>query len=362
MGQEIWYRGEAVGVAQTPGRTNPHDFVDGLYLTDRPTVAVKYAELRTTDPSARRVWSVPIDTGTLRVLDLTTDPRWKKFMGPVAPQLPSNEELIKRVNENYGRLFKQFVQQEKIDLNKYDAIVGHEYVRGGRQICILNKNGKPSPLQGTLRSQFRTYSPLRGAVPSNTPRGGITGGRIGPGLKVAGGMAAMLALQFLVQFIWAKLLGKMLDDEMKKLEPEIRAALGGNIQEVAERLSNGSQAYAVVTVIITEGTMGLPEGGSAPLPPKAKLDSLRISDHEEKGEGPTTTERSFRVEITHHAVTYSFEVSLLPEEVSLYRAYRLEMQWYDQQIQNPNLARQDLARLVEDREKLVAQFRQAIAP
>ena len=40
MGEETWFRGEAVGVTQTPGKTNPHDFVDGMYLSDRADVAV----------------------------------------------------------------------------------------------------------------------------------------------------------------------------------------------------------------------------------------------------------------------------------------------------------------------------------
>jgi hypothetical protein len=362
MGQEIWYRGEAVGVAQAPGKTNPHDFVDGMYLTDSPTVAARYAETRTTDPNARRVWSVPIQRDSMRVLDLTTDPRWQKFMQPIDPRLPSNEQLIKQANENYGRLFKQFAAKENIDLNQYDAIVGPEYVRGGQQMCIVNKGGKPSPLQGQLRGLFRPVPAQSGALPSTVPRGKITDGRIGMGLKAAGGIMAMLALQFLVEFIWAKVLGKMLDDEMKKLEPTIQAGLKSRIRDVAELLSQGKKAFAVVTVTITDGSFGLPEGGSAPLPPKAEFNEMRISDHEEKGEGQVQTERSYRVEVNHHPVTYSFEVNMLPEEVELYRAYKLELQWYDAQVQDPHLVEQDLVRLTRDREALMTRLNRAINP
>jgi hypothetical protein len=362
MGEETWFRGEAVGVAQMPGKTNPHDFVDGMYLTDRVDVAVKYSEVRTTDPNARRVWSVAVDPGSLKILDLTKDPRWQKYMQPVAPGLPSNETLIKQANENYGRLFKSFVAKEKINLEQYDAIIGLEYVRGGRQMCILNKSGRPTPLQAKLRSQFRPQFTRSGTLPSSAARPGVMGGKIGPGLKVAGGMVAMLALQFLVEFIWAKILGKMLEDEMRKLEPTISAEVSSHIQEIAELLSNGKRAFAIVTVTITEGSFGLPEGGSAPLPPKAEFVRLLIGDHEEKGEGPERVERAFRAQVTHHDVTYSFEVTLPPAEVDLYRAYKLEMQWYDEQVRDRNPAKQDFDRLVADRANLAAKFNRALTP
>src|SRR5262249_12190647 len=154
---------------------------------------------------------------------LTKDARWQKFMQPAAPGLPSNEALIKQANENYGRLFKTFIAKEKINLEEYDAIIGLEYVRGGKQLCILNKGGQPSLLQARLRSQFRPQASASSVLPSSAARPGIRGGKIGTGLKVAGGIVAMVGLQFLVEFIWAKLLGKMLEDEMKKLEPTISA-------------------------------------------------------------------------------------------------------------------------------------------
>jgi hypothetical protein len=321
MGDETWFRGEAVGVTQTPGKTNPHDFVDGMYLTDRADVAVRYAQDRSTDPNAQRVWSVGVNTSSLKILDLTTDPRWQQYLQP-DPRLPSVEITFKQANENYGRVFKQFVEKENIDLQQYDAIIGLEYVRGGRQLCILNKNGRPSLLQAKLRSQFR---PLfgRGALPSSAARPGIIGGKIGPGLKIVGGTIAVLALGFLVDLIWAKLLAKMLDDEMKKLEPTISKEVSNHIAEIAELLSNNQHAFAVVTMTIAEGSFGLPEGGSAPLPPKAELVRFRIDDHEVKGEGPDTVETAFRTTITHHEVTYSFEVTLPEAEVGLYLAYKL---------------------------------------
>jgi hypothetical protein len=129
VGQEIWYRGEAVGVVQEAGKTNPHDFADGMYLADTVEVATQYAEARSNDRDARRVWSVPIDTQGMKVLDLTADPRWQKFLRP-DPRLPDGEVLIKQANENYGRMFQNFVKKESIDLSQYDIVIGKEYVRG----------------------------------------------------------------------------------------------------------------------------------------------------------------------------------------------------------------------------------------
>lgn len=73
-----------------------------MYLSDRKSVAESYASERAPTPNARRVYAVDIETGNLRVLDLTKDPRWQKAMQPLAPGLPSNETLIKQANENYS--------------------------------------------------------------------------------------------------------------------------------------------------------------------------------------------------------------------------------------------------------------------
>lgn len=357
MGQEIWYRGEAVGVSQEAGKTNPHDFVDGMYLSDRVDVAAKYAELRTADPNARRVWSAPIDLTGLKVLDLTTDKRWEKFLAPADPRLPHGETLIKQANENYGRLFKQFVAKEKIDLNQYDVVIGKEYVRGGRQLCVLHKQGVLSPLATRFRAKFRAVASKPSSLPSLVPRGN---GRIGPGLKAIGGTAAMIGLSILIDYIWGKILGKILEEEMRKLEPTVRRELSARTSEIAQLLADGQTAFAIVHIVIAEGSMRSMEGNSFPLPPKVEFIDLRIGTSAVNSEGPPVTERSFRVEIAKHDVTYSFAAELPQDEVDLYRAYRLEMQWYDEQLSNPSLADQDLTRLVEDRRRLADRFAEAM--
>lgn len=356
MGQEIWYRGEAVGVAQGVGKTNPHDFVDGMYLTDQVEVATQYAELRSNDINARRVWSVPIDTQGMKVLDLTTDPRWQKFLRP-DPSLPDGEMLIKQTNENYGRFFKSFVEKERIDLSKYDIVIGKEYVRGGRQLCILQKNNKMSPLAEQIRRAFRPVVTRSSTQPTKirTRTGGI-----GAGLKVIGGAALMIGAQILVDYIWAKLLGKMLEDEMKKLEPVIDNSLKQSTADIAELLANGKNAFAIVSVTITEGGMRTMEGGGFPLPPKVAFIGLTTGDTAVNKEGPTTNEYFFGGNLTKHEVTYSFPVGLPPDAVSLYKAYRAEMQWYDAQLAFPNLSDQDVTRLQIDRDLLANRFADAL--
>jgi hypothetical protein len=164
---EIWYRGEAIGdVPASPGSTAPHDLGDGMYLTDSQRLAKAYAELRTTDPTKQRVYSVSIDRSSLRVLDLTKDLRWQQHVKPVEPILKTGN-----ANEMYGRTFENFVRNPayKIDLNNYNAVIGHDYVRGGKQICILYKNGKPTRLHVSVRRTFQPLTPSTTRVRSWAP-------------------------------------------------------------------------------------------------------------------------------------------------------------------------------------------------
>jgi len=64
--------------------------------------------------------------------------------------------------------------------------------------------------------------------------------------------------------------------------------------------------------------------------------------------------------MTKHDVSYSFPVGLPSNAISLYKAYRAEMQWYDSQLDNPSLADQDFARLQHDRDRLLEQFTDAL--
>lgn len=156
MGEQTWYRGEAAGgPASKPGGGSIHDLGEGVYYTDDPNVAKRYADTRAGKlgkPETASAYSVAIDMSSMRVLDLTRDPRWSSFLRtPIGSQTP--EQLIRMANENYGRFFEVFLLQNKINLANYDAVIAQEFVRSGNQLCILLKNGRQTDLHNAIRSK-----------------------------------------------------------------------------------------------------------------------------------------------------------------------------------------------------------------
>jgi hypothetical protein len=162
---EIWYRGQSTTVAPSKPGGAIHDFGDGMYLTDSREVAEMYARTRVAEGGGQaEVLTINIERSELgRVLDLNNDPRWQQFLRH--PQVPGRpdltpENLIKMANENYGRFFEQFVRENKIRINEYDAVIGAEFVRGGSQLAILHKDGLPSPLAIKIRGRLRPVDRL----------------------------------------------------------------------------------------------------------------------------------------------------------------------------------------------------------
>ena len=179
MGEETWYRGEGIGVTPSGPGKNLHDLGDGLYLIDKEEVALQYAKTRAPGDQSWQVLEVTVERQSLgNVLDLTMDPRWQKFM--TEPMFPgtNNPHLNKsrldhlRIKyELYGQFFDEFKLANKIDIKTYDAVVGPEYVRGGKQLCILHKNGLPGRLSIRIRSLFRPrMANFTVKPPSNWPR------------------------------------------------------------------------------------------------------------------------------------------------------------------------------------------------
>lgn len=156
---ETWFRGEASGLGPARPGGAPHDLGDGLYLTDRSDVAQLYAETRAAGrATAGRVMSATFERRILgRVLDLTQDVRWQRFLQTRTPSGQTFAQLIRAANENYGRLFDNFVQANNINLAEYDAILGPEFVRGGTQLCI-----RTPAIADRVRAVLRQ-------VPSNAP-------------------------------------------------------------------------------------------------------------------------------------------------------------------------------------------------
>lgn len=182
LAPETWYRGEVAGVAPitSAGVEGGHDLGDGLYLTDRESVAGEYADTRLDEhnrlkknklpASARRVLSTEIDPQKMgRVLDLTKDERWAKFLKEpglegMGPDYPTKGDLIK-TPRNYNSFFKEYCQRYQIDVEKYDVIIGPETLRTGKQMCIRNP---------ALREQVRkSFVPVK---PGGGGRGPGSGG------------------------------------------------------------------------------------------------------------------------------------------------------------------------------------------
>ncbi|HEY2015838.1 MAG TPA: hypothetical protein VGH38_20185 [Bryobacteraceae bacterium] len=289
---ETWYRGEAVDdTPATPGSTAAHDLGDGMYLTDTQTSARAYAQLRSTDPDAQRVYAVSVDRSSLRVLDLTTDARWRQHVKPV-------EGLIKQANENYGRTFESFVKAYKIDLAQYDAVIGMDYVRGGKQMCLLYKGGKPTQLHVRIRQTFRPMTTVTEEVRIPLPEidFDVRPVRVRPsgGLAEGAGTLVEFAIPLLLMLleIWMtrSMMKRKIKEGVEKLEPQIQSRLDKlkpNIARMQLRLDEGEKAYAVVTVEVAYWKMSLGPGRASYVEPEVRLADIEITSK------PVTSERSF---------------------------------------------------------------------
>lgn len=362
---DVWFRGEGVGVAPaSPGSTPAHDLGDGMYLTDRQDVAKRYAEMRSPEPAGQRVYSVTVNTGSLKVLDLTRDERWKQYMQPLKPGMPSNETFIKQANENYGKFFQSFCKQHKINLNDYDAVIGPEYVRGGKQMVILSKGGKPAPLQATVRGNFRVVM-QPGATPTRMPTGALTfKGKIGAGLKTAGGAVATVAISALIGYLEGKLRERFAREEFKKLEPKIGKEIAARIREVAQILMDGGKPYANITITVTTVTNNLgyftPAGEPGVSYPIIELADVAVSTRNLSSD---TEKHTFGIisPMDTETIVYSVPLELSKEEVDLYRAFVLELRWYEDQLRGP-IAPDYVLQLSRERNELAERFNQAFAP
>ncbi len=171
---ETWYRGQSTTVEPSSPGGSIHDFGDGVYLTNSKAVAELYAQTRVAHGGGQpEVLTITLGRNELgRVLDLNVDPRWQQFLR--TPQIPNKpdtapENLIRMANENYGRFFEQFTRQNNIRLQNYEAVIGPEFVRGGTQLCILNRNGQVSPLGLQIRARLQPVQSSPGPQDQSIP-------------------------------------------------------------------------------------------------------------------------------------------------------------------------------------------------
>ena len=338
---ETWYRGEGVGVARTtPGSTAPHDIGDGYYLADSVEAAKAYAMLRAPNHADQRVFSVKINRSSLRILDLTKDPAWQKHVKPV-------ETYIKEANENYGRTFENFVKANKIDLSQYDAVIGPEYLRGGRQMSILLKGGKPSPLEVSIRGRLQPLTPAaiqaRGRIPPidlddipvriASPKGEFMGRAAEVGIMI-GIMVILTALEIWMTRRMEKRIG---EKGLKDLEPKIADRLEKLKPDIAKlqlKLDPGEKVFANIVVQIHSIPYTLGAGRGRYVKPDVRLADVNITTSN------VTRDRHFELTLSEgntpgvtrlvDEYTYSVEVDVYTQEqLDLFNDWSTEYLMYN---------------------------------
>ena len=236
-----------------------HDFGDGLYFTNSKEVAEQYASTRVmAGGGSPQLFHIILPRGHLgRVLDLTADSRWEKFIMQPYGRDP-NQTLLSVIvnprkganstrNEMYSRFFQIFAEQHKIDLRKIDAVIGPEYVRGGLQMGILHKDGAPSKLAQDVRMSLRPLGeapqmpirlqqtvsggtgPQTRTQPDRTGNLGYDGGALGSALYQVGTQrAGMIGNQAAVAMLGGALAGLFTSVNDRAIRRNVEAQLSGH--------------------------------------------------------------------------------------------------------------------------------------
>jgi len=367
---EVWFRGEGVGVAPSSVGGHEHDFGDGVYYTDKEDIAAVYASRRAPTAADQRVWMVNVERSSMgRVLDLSTDARWNSFMTSTKdPMLMGRSRLdfLKIKQELYGQYFREFLKLNKIEIRGYDAVIGPEYNLGGRQLCILHRNGQSSSLALRFTGLRRPATAVVRWTVNTSAGKEVLPIKINPKVnsrwtsaRRIGGTAAVIGVSIILNYLGNKLIGHIhegiIRDAIKGFEPEIQKRIANQKRRALELLADGKKAYAVVTYIITYYYTLDPDpvgGGWDQSAPGVKLDSVQIGSTEMNGSWETKTDTNFgqRVERTPYA--FSAELSVDKEDVESYVAARDEIKWYENALKNENLNQQDKDRLTKEKKIL----------
>ena len=366
-----WYRGEGVDVTPSADGQHDHDLTDGVYYTNQVKVAETYAAERSPAVQNRRVYKVQIDTASLRVLDLTNNAEWKKFMSTkLSSGMTPDEQLrLQAASKVYQGYFKTFLVLNKIKLDDFDVVIGTEYRLGGNQLCVLNKGGTTSPLAIRLRSSL---VPLGTAAVPARPSGTLQfGGKIGKGMKIAGQAIAPALLQAaivaLIDLILGPIRNKMrrefLEDDFKRAGPDIVRDIKRHKSDALSLLADGKRAYAAIRIsILTQDfNDAFNPMISGSIPPKLTYKGATITDKFSPDLVPDGGDRDVLPELVMEENFYIIyeEVTFSPEEVELYRNYVQERTWYEDQIGSVE-SREDRQRLTDDFNKLVVRFNSAM--
>jgi hypothetical protein len=94
--------------------------------------------------------------------------------------------------------------------------------------------------------------------------------------------------------------------------------------------------------------------------PSVALKRVRISDQKINTTSPTEiTKTGFGWFVRTTISTFSVEQQLTPQELELYKAYKKELQWYEDQL-HANLPSEDFSRLSADYDRLLRRFNEAL--
>jgi hypothetical protein len=360
MTVETWYRGEGIGVPPSEPGKNSHDLGDGMYLTDTESVALQYAKTRAKGEAPWQVVEVRVERQSLgRVLDLTMDPRWLKFMTePMFPGMNHPDLKKSRLDhlrikyELYDQFFKEFQKANKIDIKEFDAVIGPEYVRGGKQLCILHKNGLPTKLNIRIRSLFRSrMANFAFKPPSNWPRAiGRALISIGIGLVIA----------YVVSKITQRINDSVIRQKMEEFLPEFEKFAAAMRVNIVDRLAHGEGAYVSAYIeldfdMIPNQDWLNPDYLTGP--PLVHIAGLTVTatDVSNTPVKHTKDKPGLLSGGTWQDLHY-FWISCKPpvekEEVERYRAILERIKWCEDTLKSPNIAESDRSLIEKERIEL----------
>jgi hypothetical protein len=168
MAEELWYRGTAIGVP--PARGEIHDLGDGTYYTDKLDVAYGFAGMRSkSDEQVPYVMWGKVDPTTKgKVLDLTTGEMkqaWDRFgERRLTPDSPTFHEMRRMGGGSAGKMFNNFLAEQRLNLNDYDIVIGPNYIQGGRQMVV-----RTSAAADKIEPLFVVGAPPKSLPSTNAP-------------------------------------------------------------------------------------------------------------------------------------------------------------------------------------------------
>jgi hypothetical protein len=257
--------------------------------------------------------------------------------------------------ELYGQFFKEFQQAHNIDIKDFDAVVGPEYVRGGKQLCILNKNGFPTRVSARIRALFRprvaqggfTVKPLS----SNWPR-------------AIGGALVSVGISILIAYVTQKIMNRINDSiirqAMESFRPELEKFAAEMRLNVVDRLANGEGAFVSAYIEVAFPMMpnpdyldpsfivGLPLVHIAELTVTPKdLSNIPVKHTKDS---PGILSGGIWQDL------YYFWISGKPpiekEEIERYKAFLQQLKWCEDTLNNPNIADSDKTWIEKERARL----------